>query len=133
MVSVSTTSPLSPNVLFPRCTLCGADFEHLTRFFTRVGNRNGNSGRPYIKCMPCNKFVTFLDGHGIEDHGPRCSCDLPCRRQVSGRYAKTKPRGLHYVCSIGFCNYYEPQMNEEGEQQTLDENVIDLFAALKFI
>ena len=123
-----------PPVPMPRCPLCGAQCDQLTKFVTRTSNRNSNSGRPYLKCMPCEKFITFLDDRGIDSRAPKCACDLPSRLQVSGKYGKSTPRGLHYVCSVGHCEYYEVKKNDYGRQQTIDnEDLVSLFATLKVI
>lgn len=121
----------------PRCSSCEATYPHLKRFITRSSNRNGNAGRPYLKCMPCEKFITFLDDRGIDLGGPHCYCDLPCRLQVSGRYVvATTPRGLHYVCAFGRCKYHEPVKrggHDGGEQETVPEEFVELFARLRVI
>ncbi len=93
----STGPPSSPpptRVRLPYCPRCGAKYKDLERFVTKTSNRNGNSGRPYLKCMPCNKFVTWLDDRGIDDECPTCSCKLLCRRQVAGN----KARLIHEHC-----------------------------------
>lgn len=46
------------------CRRCGSDRATLNRFVCRRSNRNGNAGRPYLKCMPCNRFVKFEDERG---------------------------------------------------------------------
>lgn len=129
----STPPPYSAALPRPRCVRCGAGLDALARFITRRSYRNGNADRPYVKCMPCNKFVTFMDDRGVDDAGPRCNCDLPCRLQVSGRVGVATPRGLHYVCSVGQCDHFEIRRNERGEQAVLDEDLIGLFARLRFI
>lgn len=127
------------SIPLPRCSSCDATYPHLRRFVTRRSNRNGNAGRPYLKCMPCEKFITFLDDRGIDLDGPHCFCDFPCRLQVSGRYVvTTTPRGLHYVCAFGRCKYHEPvkrdgKGTDTGEQETVPEEFVDLFARLKVI
>jgi hypothetical protein len=87
--------------------------------------------------MPCNKFVTFVDRRGIDtnvDSGaPRCDCGLPSRQQVAGRMGPRTPRGLHYVCPLGQCDFYEARRNAQGEHQVLSEDLVDLFAMLNVI
>ncbi|KAF1823916.1 uncharacterized protein K489DRAFT_169265 [Dissoconium aciculare CBS 342.82] len=117
----------------PRCATCGAVTSRLTYFKTRSSNRNGNAGRPYLKCMICNKFVTFTDCRGINNDAPRCVCGLLSRQQIAGRMGTRTPRGLHYVCSLGQCEFYQARTNAQGEQQVLAEHLIDLFAKLNVI
>ena len=91
-------------------------------------NPNGNVGRPYLKCLPCDKFITFTDNRGITENGPRCDCNKPCRLQVAG-YLKTPPRGLHWVCSAGTCRFYALKMAGDGNtQETATEQMIEDFA-----
>lgn len=96
MVSVSTAPAWQTVVPLPCCLLCGASFKHLTRYTTRVSNRNGNSGRPDIKCMPCNKFVTFLDDHGIEDR--KLGRDARATDHAVGRCLVDMQRLNHMAC-----------------------------------
>lgn len=94
----------------PTCSLCGGEPKH---FITRRSNRNADAKRPYYKCMPCKKFVTFADGRGINVSYPTCDCDAPCRLQLAGKSAAT-PCGLHYVCANGKCEFFERAKDRGG-------------------
>lgn len=83
--------------------------------------------------MLCNKFITFMDDRGVDLEGPQCHCDLPCRLQVAGRYAVATPRVLHHVCAFGQCGYYGTMKNGDGDQETLPEEFIELFAMIRII
>lgn len=120
-------------VPMPRCVRCNAKFKDLERFVTRTSNRNQNSGRPYLKCMPCRKFVTWLDTRGISENGPRCYCDLPCRLLVAGKYGKDTPRGLHYVCSLGCCDYFSVAKTNQDEQAVVTEELLEMFMQLRIL
>lgn len=124
--------PLTP-VRLPRCSCCGAKYKDLERFVTKSSNRNSNSGRPYLKCTPCNKFVTWLDDRGIDDECPTCSCNFLCRRQVAGKYGKINPRALHFVCSMGTCDYYRVCRYDDGEEQVTTDELVDLLAKMNVI
>jgi DNA-directed RNA polymerase subunit M/transcription elongation factor TFIIS len=111
------------------CPICGREPKY---FVTRRSNRNGNAKRPYYKCIPCNKFVSFDDDRGILTQNPPCDCSVQSRMQVAGKFAATA-RGLHFVCAKGKCGFYEGALAPTGEQYQLDDNLIDMFASLGII
>lgn len=119
--------------LLPRCFGCGTKYQNLTRFIVKPDNPNGNALRPYVKCIDCNKFVTWLDKRGIDDTCPACCCKKLCRRQVAGKYGNKSPRALHYVCSLGICNYYEVCQDEDGDEQVATDELMGLLARLNII
>jgi len=127
------SSPPATPVRLPRCCRCGANYKDLERFVTKTSNRNGKSGRPYLKCIPCNKFVTWLDDRGIDDECPTFPCNFVCRRQVAGKYGKINPRVLHYVCGMGTCDYYEICRYEDGGEQVTTDDLVDLLARMRMI
>ncbi|KAK2037077.1 hypothetical protein LZ31DRAFT_426802, partial [Colletotrichum somersetense] len=94
----------------PLCRSCRAP---TTRHVTRSSNRKGNAGRPYYKCLPCNKFHCFADSRGCDPRNPNCSCGQPSRMQVAGR-ERNPPGGLHFVCQNGGCDFYLPRVNDNG-------------------
>ncbi|KAK1994447.1 hypothetical protein LX36DRAFT_541431, partial [Colletotrichum falcatum] len=92
----------------PACLGCGA----LTWLqIVRASNPKGNAGRPYYKCPQCGKFSCFADHRGCHPNNPLCACYVPSRMQVAGP-DRTPPRGLHYVCRWGNCDFYSPRYNE---------------------
>lgn len=124
--------PISPPPVpgKPRCPLCGSGNPHLTRHITRTSNRNANSGRPYLRCDTCNRFVTFLDERGVHSVNRRCDCGNPSRIQVAGKH---KGRSLHFVCSAGACNFYEEAQDDAGKVSLVDEQMVKQLAGLRLI
>ncbi|OTA98988.1 hypothetical protein M426DRAFT_68677, partial [Hypoxylon sp. CI-4A] len=76
-------------------------------------NPNGNAGRPYYKCFPCRKFITFADDIGNDQSNPPCSCGNPCRKQLTGKN-KPPPGRPFYACSTGACDYFDRTPNPWG-------------------
>ncbi|KAI0147768.1 hypothetical protein GGR57DRAFT_244449 [Xylariaceae sp. FL1272] len=108
------------------CRLCHKDCH---RLITRQSNRNGNAGRPYFKCLPCGKFITWDDDRGMSPPGPVCHCDLPSRRQLSGTNGgrlKIGSRKMHYVCQSGKCNFFSYE-----DHEPISESLITALAELK--
>ncbi|KAK4233357.1 hypothetical protein C8A03DRAFT_19562 [Achaetomium macrosporum] len=89
-------------------------------FTTRHSNRNGNAGRPYYKCQPCNKFLCFADSRGNNPGNPPCDCGVSSKTQVAGKEKKV-PRGVHYVCRLGKCDFYKPCV-ENGKQVAVESD-----------
>jgi hypothetical protein len=115
------------------CSSCDRSGSNLRFFVTRRSNRNGNAGRPYVKCGPCDKFIAFRDTRGIHHDDPHCDCNTPARLQVAGKSQKTTPRGLHYVCGTGRCDHYSIAEDEAEEQYRLPEQVLEMLVRLSII
>lgn len=119
-----------PESVAPACTRCG----HLcTRHITRSSNRNGNAGRPYYKCSPCDKFVRFDDDRGLDkgnQGNPHCDCGRSSRRQLTSR---EKGRRIFYACASGSCDFFEWYRNEDGSEWSVAENVADALGRLRVI
>ncbi|KAF2189958.1 hypothetical protein K469DRAFT_561858 [Zopfia rhizophila CBS 207.26] len=113
----------------PNCFQCGGPSLRST---TRRSNRKGNAGRPYDKCMRCGKFLGFADERGNDPNNPPCGCGVSSKRQVAGP-EKRVPRGLHYVCRLGACDFYAPCKDAEDRQVTVDGEFVDLLAMLRII
>ena len=120
---------IPPPVTAPDCRRC---HKSASRLITRRTNRNANANRPYYKCIPCNKFIRFDDERGNDSRNPLCHCQESSKMQVSG-VDKRVPRGLHYVCRSGTCDYYEVRRDAQQQQITLDEDLVNALAMLKFI
>ncbi|KAF2807534.1 uncharacterized protein BDZ99DRAFT_465379 [Mytilinidion resinicola] len=103
----------------PLCLECERP---VTRLTTSRYNRNGNARRPYLKCVPCDKFHSFADEQGNNPENLRCHCGEPSRKQVSGIKTQSQ-RGLHYVCSLGNCDFYRAAIGPSGHQVLLDERL----------
>ncbi|KAI4594028.1 hypothetical protein KJ359_008818 [Pestalotiopsis sp. 9143b] len=116
-----TTPP--PNEQTRTCRRCNRPVQ---RRITKQSNRNGNAGRPYYRCVPCNKFIAFDDDRGRHEDNPLCECGLPSRTQLNGLYA-SPPRGVHYVCGTGKCNYYARLVKDE-KQVVVEEDLVERFA-----
>jgi hypothetical protein len=97
---------------------------------TRTSNRNGNANRPYLKCSPCDKFVTFLDERGNHPVNRKCECHRPSRLQVASFY---KGRKLHFVCSTGNCAFYEVAHDAYNKPINLAEDLVTKLAGLRLI
>ncbi|KAH9883296.1 hypothetical protein F4778DRAFT_802559 [Xylariomycetidae sp. FL2044] len=113
----------------PRCYLCDSPS---SRRVTRSSNRNGNAGRPYFKCVPCDKFLVFADARGNDHENPVCLCRVASKRQVAGRDRQV-PRCLHYVCRLGRCGFFARARDVEGKAVTVDEEMIETLARLSII
>lgn len=112
------------------CSTCGGPCE---RMVTRSSNRNGNAGRPYFKCVPCNKFIRFDDARGLDqgDQGnPLCDCGQSSRRQITSR---EKGRRIFYVCTIGACQFFEWHRNEDGSRWSISEDVVAALQRLRVV
>lgn len=114
----------------PRCPICSQSGKNLLRLTTRTSNRNGNANRPYLKCSPCDKFITFLDERGSHSVNPRCECHMPSRLQVA---SSNKGRKLHFVCSTGHCTFYEVAHDNDNETINLTESLVVKLASLRLI
>lgn len=88
-------------------------------YIVNSSNRNYNAGRPYYTCSSpaCGKFSTFADDRGVQPQNQPCECGHPSRRQLAG-LDRTVPRGLHFVCTIGHCNFRKPDEDQNGRQIT---------------
>ncbi|KAL8380776.1 hypothetical protein RB595_005185 [Gaeumannomyces hyphopodioides] len=127
--TVATLTVATPTA--PACVYCR---EKTQRFITRSSNRNGNAGRPYYKCVPCNKFARFDDERGNDRRNPPCDgCGHPSKRQVAGGDARV-PGGVHYVCSQGTCDFYKPHLNKDGVQlAVVDAELLRALVSLKLV
>ena len=46
---------------------------------------------------------------------------------------KLVPRGLHYVCRLGACDYYKVRRNAQQQQISLDADLVNKLASLYLI
>lgn len=97
------------------CRLCGLPGDE---FVTGASNPNGNAGRPYFRCGPCNKFLSFSDTRGNDPNNLHCDCGLSRRLQVAG-LDREVPRGAHYVCRVGRCGFFLRPLGPRGEPLSL--------------
>lgn len=118
--------PASP----PHCFHCG---NPSTRLTTRISNRNGNAGRPYFKCIPCNQFLVFADRRGNDPANPPCRCGLSSKRQIEGKRQRMSGRNIHFVCRLGTCDYYAAARDQTGNQIRVEGDLVDRLAALSII
>lgn len=84
-----------------------------TRRDASPDNPNGNANRPYYRCEPCGRFLTFCDGRGLGPANPECWCGQASRRQVT-RHDHAVSRAIHFVCQSGRCSYYEARIDQDG-------------------
>ena len=100
----------------PNCHPCGKKAV-LKR--TQQSNRKGNAGRPYYKRPGCGKFLVFNDQRGNDPLNPACTnCGVSSKMQIAGP-EKEVPRGLHYVCRLGRCSFYDTVKDGRGAQFSL--------------
>ncbi len=118
---------LSEHTVSPKCLRCS---DSTSRFVTRQSNRKGNAGRPYYKCLRCDKFSCFDDTRGIDGLNPRCLCDSASRRQLSGQ---ERGRKVHYVCVSGRCDYFMYHRGADDAAVTVDEDLVEALIRLRFI
>ena len=97
----------SPPQAPPRCPRCRKFGIQET---TRPSNRKGNAGRRYYKCRPCKKFLCFIDDRGNDPSNPPCHCGVSSKTEMVGT-DKRVLRGLHYVCRLGCCEFYQLYRN----------------------
>lgn len=125
------SQPISPPAPpKPQCSSCHRGGQNLKKLTTMTSNRNGNAKRPYLKCLPCDKFVTFWDDRGTHSVNPKCGCHIPSRLQVDGFY---KGRNLHFVCGTGHCSFYEIARDDQDRPLNLADDSILKFAARRLI
>lgn len=126
-IGLHSSSVLAPGpVKAPDCILCRVPTSLLK---TRPSNRKGNAGRPYYKCVPCNKFHCFADERGNDPTNPPCHCGKSSKEQISGP-EKSMGRQVHYVCRIGGCDFYLPHRNSQQETIILDRELVEPMARL---
>lgn len=111
------------------CHRCGGPSTSRT---TSALNRNGNANRPYIRCIPCRKFITFTDDRGLDPNNPPCGCGRPSRRQLTGR-RKEVPRAIYFVCREGRCGFYMEYFDDEGERVVVPLGLMDVLIAHKIV
>ncbi|CAG8372100.1 unnamed protein product [Penicillium salamii] len=107
-----------PPQVAPRCPRCQRTGKMET---TRPSNRKGNAGRDYYKCHPCNKFLVFVDYRGNDPSNPLCHCRASSKTQMAGP-GKRVARGLHYVCRLGRCDFYQVYQNVQGQHLTVSSD-----------
>ncbi|KAK0646963.1 hypothetical protein B0T16DRAFT_171222 [Cercophora newfieldiana] len=114
-------------------TICYKCFStSIQEHITSRSNRNGNAGRPFLKCQSCTKFLGFTDERGNCPDNPPCDCGEPSKTQLVGLgLGKRVPRGVFFVCRRAECNYYAELVNEEGDQVRATEVVEELLAGLR--
>lgn len=130
LLSTAPNLPLAPAAKNPpHCFSCNKPSQ---RMVTRSSNRNANGGRPYYKCISCGYFFAFADERGNNPDNPSCDCGESSRLQRAGENS-SNPGGLHYVCRLGTCDYYEVKVDENQEQVTTSLDLVDHFAGLNII
>lgn len=111
LASIRATRLASPPNSPPTCNRCDRLSSRLT---TRTTNRKGNAGRPYYKCLPCNKFLCFIDDRGNDPNNPPCYCEESSKTYMAGS-EKRVPRGLFFSCRQGACDFHKPLRNDRGQ------------------
>jgi hypothetical protein len=113
----------------PTCRSCGIKGILMQ---VREDNPNGNARRPYYKCIPCGRFLTFCDGRGLSPINPTCICGTPSRRQKNGQRHRI-PGGVHYVCSTGRCRFYVVERDTDGGQLQIWKGLEELFIQKDYV
>lgn len=121
---------ITPEEEPPTCLRCNRAGEFL---ITRASNRNGNAQRPYYKCIPCRKFLRFNDDRGNDPSNPHCFCGVSSKRQVAA-LTRRVPRGLHFICRLGDCNFYKPFRDPQGHHFAVEtEELLDQLINLRIV
>ncbi|KAK6865963.1 hypothetical protein PG990_004593 [Apiospora arundinis] len=125
-LSLASPSPLAPAAATPPpCFRCHRPSRQLV---TRSSNRKHNGGRPYHKCVPCNKFLGFADDRGNDPRNPACPCGHSSRTQRAGSGQ------LHYVCRMNACDFYQPFRDASGAQvSVVGEDLVEQMAGLRIL
>jgi hypothetical protein len=90
--------PIFPLSTAPRCPSCNGV---AIRDIVRLGNLNGNGGRPFFCCWSGHSsvFITWDDGRDISVERPNSFCATACRRNQK----LTPQPEAWYACAL---NYY---------------------------
>lgn len=126
---ITTTAMTITRLQTPRCPRC---YEDGMRLKVKEDNANGNAGRPYYKCYPCDRFICFADQRGISPANPLCQCGEYTRRQISGT-SKEVQHGIHYVCARGWCWFYEKEVDHGGVQRRVPDRSVGICASYSYI
>ncbi|KAK5637088.1 hypothetical protein RRF57_012800 [Xylaria bambusicola] len=129
LFSIKRVTLASPPTQPPYCPCCSRVSK---RLITRSSNRNGNAGRPYSKCLHCDKFLVFDDYRGNDSTNPECHCGYSSKRQVSGRSKPVAGR-LHYVCRLGMCDFFSPGKDAKGIDVIIDMDLTEDLSRLSII
>ncbi|KAI0977539.1 hypothetical protein F4678DRAFT_17849 [Xylaria arbuscula] len=127
--SIKRVTLASPPIKPPRCLCCG---QVSKRRITRSPNRNGNVGRPYYKCLRCDKFLVFDDYRGNNSTNPECHCGYSSKCQVSRRSKPVAGR-LHYVCRLGMCDFFSLCKDTKGMDVIIDIDLTEDLSQLFII
>ncbi|KAI1205438.1 uncharacterized protein F4807DRAFT_443299 [Annulohypoxylon truncatum] len=95
----------------PQCHYCNAP---ASLAITGYSNMNGNQGRPYYFCDPCNTFIVFADNEGNDPTNPDCRCGTSSKRGVAG-WASSQPGRGFFNCRLGRCSFW--QWDEEDVEE----------------
>jgi hypothetical protein len=131
-MSLPSLTPIAlapPPTEAPACFHCS---QESTLLQTRYSNRKGNAGRPFYKCVACDQFLCFADWRGNDPNNPLCHCGQSSKRQVAG-YDRQIPRGVHYVCRLGSCDFYAVCRNSSGGQVAVQDALVRALAGLSII
>ncbi|KAI0438320.1 hypothetical protein F4803DRAFT_535546 [Xylaria telfairii] len=127
--SIKRVTLASPPTQPPPCHRCGQVSERLV---TRSSNRNGNAGRPYYKCLRCNKFLVFADYRGNDPTNPECHCGCSSKLQITGM-SKWVAGRLHYVCRLGSCDFFSPTKDANGLDIVIDMGLAEDLSRLSIV
>ncbi|KAI8965169.1 hypothetical protein F5Y11DRAFT_344887 [Daldinia sp. FL1419] len=145
LFSGGTVSPPEPA---PPCPFCR---KPAILNIAEADNPNGNVGRPYYmcpdsqlsryvgpKCPGVYRFFLFADDRGNDSENEKCSCQVPSKRCLAGRWEEAHKIALFgqvfYTCKDGRCNYYNLGTNDDGEFIVInDPDLIAELATLKII
>ncbi|KAI0528186.1 hypothetical protein F5B22DRAFT_584048, partial [Xylaria bambusicola] len=127
--SIRRMTLASPPTQPPVCIRCGQVSE---RFITGSPNRNGNAGRPYYKCLHCDKFLVFDDSRGNDSMNPECHCGYSSKCQVTGGSNRAAGR-LHYVCRLGRCDFFCVVKDAKGMDIFIDMDLAEELSRLFLI
>ena len=96
-----------PSPFPPRGPLCLGCGDAAALALVSQANINGNAGRPFYRCAPCRRFVTWADLRGVAPTNPACRCGAPSRENVTGVRARCGPGVRYRCCAEGRCDFRE--------------------------
>lgn len=126
-VATVAEPPASKPAPSPRCQRCGAVETTLVTLIAQDNKPNGNAGRKYLKCIPCNVFITTLDKRGRIKINPTCDSGTASRLQLA---VAEKWRILHHKCAGGACRFWRSAKHKKGREMVVPEGLIEKFAGV---
>ncbi|KAI1661986.1 hypothetical protein F4813DRAFT_384701 [Daldinia decipiens] len=107
----------------PLCRRCN---KRATSKDTKKDNPNGNAGRQYYECLPCNNYLGFADARGNDRANSDCKCEPPISRKrlLVGHWDESNKNSragqVFYVCRHGKSGFHKFHETTEKEFVVID-------------